>query len=399
MRARAVAQFLLAAVLVAAPRTARAYDVTDDLALWSYVQVWATLWQQMEAVSGYLQPVTGDEATDTATGLALGRLRVGGSVRLFHGLVGLALHIKLENTVAPLDAYVDFTPFRWLSVRLGQLQTPSTWENMVENRSLDFPSRSPISNAVADYALSRAFYSASQLAGNRGYRRDLGLAVQGEVDLGPVPLRYWLMIGNGLGANLWIGEGRQFAITNAPQFFYAARLEVEPVRDVVTLGGHVTYNRHDDMALGGPRLAVDLDRTTWSGDLRLAVPRIGLSLALLYAGGVIAEDYYGDGRDDLHYDGGSAQAVLRLSSLLRNVFAVPVPAGHDVRLQLRYDVYSYEVDESGAPVRQDDVTVGAAYLFRDYFRVQLDYSRRRTRDPGQPDLADDLVLLMLQAGV
>jgi len=388
------------ALLLAAPSRASAYEVTDAVEVWSYVQVWATLWQEMEAVAGYSQPITGDTAADTVTGLALGRLRVGGDARILDGLLGFHLHVKLERNVSALDAYVDVTPRPWLSIRLGQFRIPSTWENMVENRQLDFPMRSQISRAVADFSLSRAFYSASQLGGNRSYRRDLGLGVEGELDRGPVPFRYWLMVGNGLGANLWIGgEGSQFAITNPPEFFYGARLEVEPLRDWITVGGHVTYNRHENMALGGSRVAVDLDRMSWSGDVRLSIPAIGGRLALMYAGGVIAEDYYGDGKDDLRYSGGVAQVVIGLSAVLRNLFAVPVPVGHDVQLELRYALCSYEVDESGRPTDQVDLSLGASYLFRQYIRAHVEYTRRRTDDPTEPDLADDLVILSVLAAI
>lgn len=391
--------FLLA-VLVALPSQATAYGLNEDVDLWAYLQVWATMWQEAEAVAGYSQPITGDEATDTTTGFALGRLRIGSDARVLDGLIGLHLHVKLEGSVQALDAFVDITPGSWLSVRIGQYRVPSTWENMVENRQLDFPLRSLVSRAVADYALSRAHYSASQLGGNRSYRRDLGVGLEGEIEAGPVPLRYWLMIGNGLGANRWIGsEGRQFAVTNAPQFFYGTRLEVEPYRDWITLGGHFTHNRHDDMALGGSRVAIDIDRRSWSGNVRLAAPPIGSRIDVMYAGGVIAEDYYGDEKDDLRYSGCAGQLVIGLSTALRNLFDVAWPEAHDLELGSRYALYSYEVDESEHPTDQTDISVGVTYLFRDVIGVHLDYTRQRTDDPTEADLDDDFVMLMFQAGI
>ena len=71
----------------------------------------------------------------------------------------------------------------------------------------------------------------------------------------------------------------------------------------------------------------------------------------------------------------------------------------DTKLELRYSLYSYEVDESGVPTDQVDLSVGASYLLRRYLRVHLEYERRRTDDHTEPDLADDLVLLSFLAGI
>jgi hypothetical protein len=397
MRSVAPTPLLLGLALGLVPATAHGYEVTEDFEVWAQLQLWTTLYEQAEAAATGVQHPSGDAAADTTTGFALNRARVGTELTALDELLGLEVELALENGPELLDAYARLTPAPWLSFQFGQFKIPTTWENLTRDVELDFPDRSRISSAVGDYSLSRAYYSASQLAGNRSRQRDLGIGVGGVIELGPVPLRYRLMVGNGLGANLWIGTGdRLYGITNRAQFFYGGRLELEPVPGWLALGGHVTYNRHDDMTLGGSRLVVDLERTSGSSDLRVQVPPVGLRLAGMVAAGAILEDYYGDGRDDLRYWGGAGQLLWRVTTLIRGPGHARFPEGHELEAAFRYDNLTTEVDESGSPTRLHSWTFGANYLWDEYLKVQLDYTLRRTDDPAAPDPADDRLLLALQ---
>ena len=381
--------------------TAHAYDVTDELDIFGYVQTWLTVAQQAEEQAGLVQYPSNDPAADTTTGFSIQRARVGAEGRFVDGLFGLRLQLKLEHDVALLDAYGRVTPWKWLELRVGQFKTPTTYENLADDQKLDFVTRSRISNAIGDYSLSRTYYTAAQLAGNRAYQRDLGIGLNGQIDLGPVPLRYRFMLGNGLGANMWIGSSssQPFALTNPGQFYYGGRLELEPVPGMVALGGHASYNQHDNMALAGSKLVIDLKRTSWSADARLDVPQAGLRATALYGGGAILEDYYSDGKDDLWYHGWEGKVIWQISQPLRAWTGADWLKEHAFELGFRYDGLLTDVDESGSPTWQRDYTFGAAYLWREWIKVQADYVVRRTADPAKPDLADDGLVISMQGAI
>jgi hypothetical protein len=387
--------------LAGAPSPASAYDVTDELDVFAVVQTWLTVWQQAEQSAGLVQYPNGDQAADTTTGFSIQRARVGAEGSFVDDLFGLRVQLKLERNVELLDGYARVSPGKWLEIRVGQFKTPTTYENLSDDATLDFVTRTRISNAISDYSLSRTHYTAAQLAGNRSNQRDLGLGLGGQLELGPVPLRYRFMLGNGLGANLWIGPStsQPFALTNPGQFYYGGRLELEPVPGIVALGGHASYNQHDDMALGGAQLVVDLKRTSWSADVRLDVPAAGLRATGLYGGGAILEDYYADGKDDLWYHGWEGKVVWRVSQPLRVWTGADWLAEHAFELGFRYDGMTTEVDESGSPAWQRDYAFGLAYLWRDFVKVQIDYVLRRTEDRAAPDLDDDGLTMCLQGAL
>jgi hypothetical protein len=390
----------LAAALVVSAAPAAGYDVTDELEVWGRIQMLATLYEQNEAASVRTQHPSGDEAADITTGFSLSRARLGTALTTLDGLLGLEVELALERGVELEDGFVLLAPAPWLTFQFGQFKTPSTWENLASDGRLDFPDRTAVSRAVGDYSLSRAYYTASQLAGNRAHQRDLGIGAAGLIELGPVPLRYRLMVGNGLGANLWISTGdRAYGLSNRAQFFYGGRLELEPVPEWIAIGGHGSYNRHDDMLLGGSRVVVDLHRVGWSSDVRLGIPPLGLRLTGMIAGGGILEDYYGDGKDDLRYWGGEGRLVWRVTRFLRELCDVRFPDDHELEAAFRYDALTLEIDESGAPTREHAWSIGVNYLCADYFKAQLDYVLRRTDDPAEPDLDDDRLLLLLQGEI
>jgi len=367
--------------------------------VYGYMQTLITVYEQAEDMEGLYQHPSGDEAANSVSGLSLRRARIGADIDIYKGL-GVDVQVRLEKPVGLLDFYMRYSVADWFAVQLGQRKIPGPWENLVASNRLDFITRSNVSSWTADYSLSRTVHASSHFSGNRSYLRDLGLAFTGDVDIRIGALRYLLMMGNGLGANLFIGaaDRKEFIIANAPQFFYGARIDLLDLFKVVSLGGHVTRNRHDDMVINSGRTVVDLDRLSWSGDLRITVPKTGLRLVGMLAGGTIDEDFDANGEGDLAYSGWEARALWNLSEFVRWLTPVGWLAEHRFEVGGRFDRYLSQSNQSGPRTRQDDWTLGLSYAFRDLVRVQLNYTWKHTRDPSLPELDDDVLFICIQAG-
>ncbi len=364
-----------------------------------YMQTLITVYEQAQDMEGLFQHPSGDEAANTVSGFSLHRARIGADIDIYRGL-GVDVQVRLDKPVGLLNFYMRYSVADWFTVQLGQRKIPGPWENMAASNRLDFITRSNVSSWVADYSLSRSFHSSSHFAGNRSYLRDLGLAFTGDVDIRIGAFRYLLMVGNGLGANLFIGSTarKEFIIANAPQFFYGARVDLLDLFGVVSVGGHATWNRHDDIVINSGRTILDLDRMSWSGDLRVTVPKTGLRLVGMLAGGTIDEDFDANGQGDLAYSGWEARALWNLSEFVRWLTPVGWLAEHRFEVGGRFDRYLSQSNQSGPRNRQDDWTLGVGYAFRDLVRVQLNYMWKNTRDPSLPELDDDVLFLCIQAG-
>lgn len=388
----------LALTLPCGARPAAAHAINDQVEVFGYSQIWLTLYEQMEEAEGLFQHPSGDEAATNTSGFSLHRARLGTRVAVLDGLLRLSIQLRLEGDPGFLDASLSLHVARWLSIWIGQMKIPSTYENLTNTWQLDFIERATISTRLADYSLSRTTYASSLFYGVRSNLRDLGLALRGELELEPLTLRYHVMMGNGLGANLFIGGGtdKEYIITNNGQFFYGARLEAARILGAVTVGGHLSYNRHDDIVFNSGRVVYDLDRRSYSADLQLELPGTGLRLCGLYGAGVIDDDYDADGRTDLAYRGGEARVVWRLNPLLWALTGADFLETHLFELAFRYDGFSSEWNASGAPVREHTWTTGITYLLEPYLRVQLNWIVRVTDDPDNPDLDDDVLLLGVQ---
>lgn len=391
---------LLVLFLAAVSPGVGAHTFSENLEAYAYAQIWATLYEQLEEADQIHQFPSGDEGATSTTGLSLHQVRAGVDYT-FADRFGLHLLLKLERNPALLNTFASFEVAHWLRIQVGQQKIPTTYEGLVLSRDLDFLQRSQLTRAAADYALSRTVHPSSLFFGNRSYYRDLGIALKGELKLGAGGLRYLGMIGNGLGANLFIGGAseRQFILTNRPQFFYGLRFELFEWFDVVTVGGHVSYNRHDDMVFNSGRVVYDLERLSYSADLRVAVPTTGLRLAAMVGGGTVDDDYDDDGAVDLRYEGWDLRLIWSLGEAFAPLLPGPRAAGHDLELAVRYDGYRSHWNGVGYRVSQQEVTVGVNYLYRSFVRVMLDAIWRRTDEPGMPDLADDGLLLGLQLAI
>jgi Phosphate-selective porin O and P len=398
MRSATLAGLASLLLLTAPARPAAAHEINEQLTVFGYSQLWFTLYEQMEEAAGLNQHPSGDAAAASASGLSLRRARLGARVALFDGALRFFTQFKLEDDPSFTDAVISLHLAPWLSLHIGQQKIPSTYENLTFTAQLDFLERAAISTLLADYSLSRTTYASSLFYGVRSNLRDLGLAARGELELEPLSLRYFVMLGNGLGANLFIGGGthKEYIITNNGQFFYGARLEAARIFDVVSVGGHLSYNRHDDMVFNSGRVVYDLDRRSYSADLQLRVPGTGLRLAGLFGAGVIDDDFDDDGRTDLRYRGGEGRLVWRLNPLLRRLVEWDALEQHIFELAFRYDNVSSEWNGTGVLVQRHTWTAGINYLWEPHLRVQLNVIFRAADDPDKPDLADDALLLGVQ---
>jgi hypothetical protein len=386
-----------AAAILLAAAPARAYQFNEYVEVYGYTQVWAMFWEQMEDARGLFQHPSGDEAADALSGFRLARAQAG--VRLAHPGWNLSLHtqVRLDHDVALLDADAAWTPRRWFSLHVGQFKVPGTYEALQDNRKLDFILRTDITTALADYGLSKAEHPVSILYGSVSNLRDMGVAIKGEVGGDRLTGRYFLMVSNGLGANMYFGATgkKEYFITNRAQFDYSARLEVTAF-GLATLGASGNLNRHDNIVYNSGREVYDLNRRTYGGDLRINVPGTGLRLSGLGGGGQIRDDSNGDGKIDLRFAGWAASVVWDAFAVLRSA-GWSLPERHALELCARFERFEHEVDESGLPVRRRRATFGVNYVASTYAKVQVEYVLRHLEDPSAaPDLANDIVFANFQ---
>lgn len=386
----------LAATVVSAP--ASGYRINDDVEVFGYTQVWFTAWEQMEDVSSLVQNPAGHPAADSLTGFSVSKARLGLRWNAPRYPLQLYTQVKLEKDFALLDLAVRWLPRKEFGLEIGQFKTPGTFEALTDDRSLDFILRTNISNAIGDFSLSRSAHPASLFYGSASNFRDLGVAARGELDVGGGALRYFLMAGNGLGANLYFGGNtkREYLITNKAQLYWGGRVELANVLGPVTLGGHVSRNRHDDMVFNSGRVVYDLHRTSASADVRAVIPGSGVRLSGLYGQGAIDDDFNGDGRTDLRYSGWAAAGMWDLEPALQAI-GKSLPDGIGLELGFRYDHYRRELDESGDPVKQDFYTVGANGRFGEHLRLMVDYVIKKTEDPSRPGPANNILFASFQA--
>jgi hypothetical protein len=386
----------LAVILAAMP--AQAYKFNDWLEVYGYAQVWWTIWEQMEDAQGLYQYPSHDEAADVLSGFSLARARVG--VRLTEPDWNLSLHtqVQLDHSFALLDADLGWTPARWFSLHLGQFKVPGTYEALTEDRELDFILRADITTNLADYSLAKAAHPVSLLYGSVSQLRDLGLALKGEVGDAWITGRYYLMVGDGLGANMYFGglTKKEYFITNKAQFYWGGRLEAQ-VATVATLGLFGSWNKHDNIVFNSGRAVYDIGRRMIGGDVRVEVPYTGLRLGALGGGGQIRDDFNGDGKVDLRYLGWAISAVWNLFPVLESLTGWRLPERHAFELSFRFDRTQQEMDESGITVRHDHYTMGASYTAAPVVKVQLNYIVRHTDDPTVPETANNVLFLNVQA--
>ena len=388
---------LLALVsLLAAP--AHAYDVSDDLRVFGYAQLWFTAYEQMEEAEELHQFPSGDDAATATTGFSLYRARAGADLHLLDRLLEFNTQVRLEKNLSLLDCYVGLHLAPWLSLYFGQFKIPAPAEALSSSRDLDFIFRPEITEFLVDFSLSRTTYPSSLFYGVYNYLRDFGVGLKGEVDLGPGRLGYFFMASNGLGANLYI-SGRAspgYILTNPGQLFTGLRVEAKDFFGMLTVGGHLNYNWHDNMVFNSGRKVFDIKRIAYSTDATVRILKTGIRLGGLYGEGEIRDDYDDDGRTDLVYSGWECRLIWRINDLLSRLLPSPFWEQHAFELGARFDYYVREWNQAGEQVISKNWTFGLNYFFDRYLKVQFNYVVKITEDPSLYDLDDDILLLSVQ---
>lgn len=362
-------------IFLALPPALRAEEEPNLPRLSGYLQTWWTVYEEVE--SGIRQEGNSDLATQEAFGFSLARARVGLSQSFLDESLGFKFEVKFEEGVEPLEYYTFYKLRPFLNLYLGQMKIPSTYEVLQSDSQLDFISRTNISDKIADWSLSRdpITFDASSLTGIRTRSRDLGLALKGQFQ--EEKLQYFLMMGNGLGANLFISgrEKKGFFVSNGPgNMFYGLRIEAKPLSffstnqylSPLTIGGHFNYNYHPDMLLNDERTVLDLNRISYSGDLRAEFP-YGFAFTGLYAGGKVDDDYGGRGTN-YRYQGYELKVMEKLFP-------------EKLELGFRFDHYWYKISNSQNAINQQKWTGGANYYPFKPIKIQLDYVYKKTDDP------------------
>ena len=360
-----------------------------EVSVRGHLQLWWTVFEQAE--NGLLQPITADEAADVTSGFSLRRARLASDFET--SWMRARLSLRLENSPPGLlDAYLAVPLYRThAELWVGQMKVPSTYEVARSSQALDFITRSLFSQRVVDLALiSSPSLSSPRFAGVRTYLRDTGVALKGSLRGGS----YFLMVGNGLGANSFIGgpEMKQEMYTNSfGAYFYAARVGYAILGEqaaavgypvAVEAGAHASYNYHPNALLDDERTVVDVERMTWSTDLRVAILDRARLHAMFGAGSVGDEIDY-DGRDDYRFTGWDVGVVV-----------AALPGLVDVGV--RYDGYAEERYENGFIDTLHTVTAGASYRPRPRLELELNYKWKHLDSDSEPEIDDNALLLMVQ---
>jgi hypothetical protein len=352
-------------------------EAASPPAIHGYAQIWWTLYEELE--NGLRQAGSGDRAQQEVSGFSLRRARVSFQDTLGSGQARFRIEVLLEKSARLTDCFLAVRLADGLELLFGQMKIPSTYEVMEPNDQTDFIERASVSALSADWALSRTPFI-STFMGNRAYLRDVGAGAAGR--LGKV--RCLAMVGNGLGANLFVGgkQNMEFIHTNGLwNWFYGLRVDAAPL-DWLAVGGHGSLNRHDDMMFNDARTVIDLHRRSWSADALVRLPH-RTRVRGLYAGGVADDDYYRDARSNFEYAGYEVKAFHWLPP-------------ERLEVGLRFDRYEYEFSESGDRVVQDSWTAGANYYCGEEIKVQANYVWRQTDQQYEPDLDDDALLVSAQ---
>jgi len=342
------------------------------------ISFWWNIYEENE--NGIQQEVTKEPGSDTTSGFNIKQARL--SFGYKDGIYPLEarFQIRFEERVAMLDFYGAWHPSSLFNLYAGQMKIPSTYESLAPDTSLDFASRSSLSKNIADWSLSRApYYSA--LYGTRTDSRDAGIGIKGS--FGDDKVSYFLMVSNGLGANLFVGgkESKEFIYCNDfGDYLYGARLDVSPAK-YLKFGGHYSLNRHKNMIYNDQKTVFDIDRYSWSADLQAKTPYAYLTV--LYGAGAVNDDFFRVSSSNLEYSGWEAKV---LSSLIAK----------RIQLGLRYDLYDEKFLGGDLPTKQKNLTLGINVKPASNARLQLNYIIKKTESETKPDLDDNILMLNFQ---
>ncbi len=356
----------------------------------SELSFWWIIHEEME--TGALQAGTQDKAAQEASGFSLNKARLSFYYLIPEHHILSKVKLRMEENFILYDAYLSYQPSSLFQVYLGQMKIPSTYEVLTEDAKLDFITRTSLSSNIVNYSLSKTPYI-SALQGVNCYMRDMGVGIKGSWNAGQDHdlFRYFVMVGNGLGANLYVGgrEKKNFIMSNEfGEYFYGIRAEMSP-EESVKLGAHYNRNIHHDMLFKDEKTVYDLDRTSYSVDLHLSIAP-DFRITGLYGEGVVDDDWFRDGKKNYEFSGWEFRI---LKGFLNN----------KLELGLRYDTYEFEYNESGDVTRENHWTYGISYNPYPALRLQLNYITKNTVSDCEADLDDDIILLnvalLFKAGI
>lgn len=355
------------------------YIASGDSNLSGNINVWWNIYEQNE--NGVKQAGTKDDAADVTSGFNVKQARL--TYDYNKNAFNAKTQIRFEERVALLDCYISWQPSDLIQIYTGQMKVPSTYEALEPDERLDFITRSSLSKNLTDWSLSRPPYY-SPFYGNRSDYRDMGVAVKGGVSHKNTPdlFSYFLMIGNGLGANLAIGgqESKEYVLSNNfGDFFYGARLEFSPI-NLVKLGAHYSFNKHDNILYNDNRTALDFKRHSWSADACFKFSL--LKLIAMYGEGEIDDDYFHADLTNLKYSGWETKL---LADIIKD----------KLQLGVRFDRYT-EKYFNEVVIEYDDVTFGINYIPVSNVRIQLNYTTKTTDSNSEPETDNDILFLNFQ---
>jgi hypothetical protein len=342
---------------------------------------WFTIYEEVE--NGLIQPGSGDPAADHASGFNFKLGRVALTFESPDRKIEALIRLRLEERTDVISFWGAYHAAPWLGAYIGQMKIPSTAEVLAPDHLLDFTSRTTFGRNVCDYSLSRTPYISSIMAA-KSYDRDLGFALKGLCPGRKAPsIGYFIMASNGIGANRYIGgdTSEEFLYTNGfGDFYYGARLELSPA-SMLTLGTHLSMNRHDDMALGDRGPVYDIDRRVWTADSRLELPT-----------GQRIEGFYGIGSMNDFIESQN----YRFDYSGWGLWAIQPLVDGKIELGIRYDNFTYEFNEDGNKTSQNNLTAGVNYRPEEYLRLQLNYIYKQTVNEFEEDLDDNILYLNVQ---
>ncbi len=358
---------------------------------YGYMQFWARIYEQTE--NGRLQMNSKDEAAQHSSGFSFSMMRFG--VTYDHKWFDARIILRMESDVGFSDVFIKFHLYnKYIELQAGQFKIPGTYEIPMSPINTDFPARSMFSQRSSDYSLARHASLTSPFQGVRPAYRDMGLALRGTVS----GFKYFLMISNGIGANLAIGGSAKPQYIYANKFgayFYGGRLSFDASEtfDIISkkalikkleIGAFVNYNTHPNLLHNDQRTVLDLKRFAFGIDLQIAITDY-LRLSGLYGQGHIDDDFDFDEKRDYQYSGWETKAA---------VAAIP----KSLEFAIRIDGYNQEYAENGEPEEFVNYTFGASYRFLNHFKVGLDYTIKTEDSLKYPDdIKNNLLLLSLHA--
>jgi hypothetical protein len=201
------------------------------------------------------------------------------------------------------------------------------------------------------------------------------------------------MIGNGLGANLFVGgdQNRQFVYTNSfGEYFYGVRLSLD-LFDLIGLsnrylalkaGGHYNRNFHENILYNDRSSVYDIKRKSYSCDLALSLFN-RIRITLMYGYGIVLDDFDNNDKYDFRYRG---HEMKIMAVVVKNF----------LETGFRFDRYDAENSIFGGKDIEIRYTVAITFIIDSFLKIQANYMEKRTEGELNKELDDDIFILMLQ---